>query len=146
MEIATPPLLHFLPVRYRSPNLAEQGVLFGRADSLPASIYIGAASFELSKQMLPLVVELTGCNRQQSGLPDRADFSCIKRIASGCCLGMNVGQKAIHRRYGRCVGAKSCQLWMMLIPAGLAPKYRPRQERFTPERDQPLSVQVLGME
>jgi hypothetical protein len=59
---------------------------------------------------------------------------------------MNVRKEAIHRRYGRWMGAKSGQLGMMLIPARFAPKYRSGQQCFTPERDQPLSVQVLGMQ
>jgi hypothetical protein len=44
------------------------------------------------------------------------------------------------------MGAKSLQLRMMLIPACLASKYGPRQQSFTPKRDQALSVQVAGME
>jgi hypothetical protein len=59
---------------------------------------------------------------------------------------MNMGEKAIHCRYGAWVGAKSLQLRMMLIPACLASKYGPRQQSFTPKRDQALSVQVAGME
>jgi hypothetical protein len=43
------------------------------------------------------------------------------------------------------MGTKSLQLGMVLIPARLASKYSPRQQRFTPKSDQALSVQVAGM-
>jgi hypothetical protein len=43
------------------------------------------------------------------------------------------------------MGPKSLQLWMMSITLGRASKHGAREEALSPERDQTLSVKVLGM-
>jgi hypothetical protein len=44
------------------------------------------------------------------------------------------------------MGAKSLQLWVMTITFGCASKHGTRKQPLSPERDQTLSVKVLGVE
>lgn len=118
---------------------------FGQICSAPTAVRLRTALFELSKQVLPFVPKLTRRNGYRLGAPERTDFARIKSKTPGGCLGMNLGEKAIHRRYRQWMSTKSLQLRMMLIPASLASKYGPCQQSFTPKRNQAPGVQIARM-
>ena len=96
--------------------------------------------------MCPFVLQLSARRAQYDVLTYRTDFSPIECIPAMLCLIRHRPEIEIDRRSRGCMGAESLQLGVMTIPFGRAPKHRAREKALSPERDQTLSVKVLGVQ
>src|SRR5690606_31678932 len=116
------------------------------AERAPAPIVLGTAHGETPEQQLPFVLELPARNDYAFYRAHGADLGAVKAVAARQRLfmdGAQVGADGIARTGVR---AKALELRVMAIAFGLAPQHRPRQQRLSPQRDEPLRVEIAGME
>lgn len=124
----------------------EQWVAFWSTDCAPLLVRGRTANRQLAKQMVPLVLDLT--DRHKNGFLNSraANFAAVERIAACYCLGINALQVATDCRARPGQSAKAVKLRMMSIPACSSSKYGSGQQRFSPQRDQALGIEVLRMQ
>ena len=104
---------------------------------------IAAAQF--LQQVLPFALELTARNGETATCSRRSDPRGREAVAAICCVLMNAAQILTDAANRRRVRAKPKQLRVMLVALCLAPEHGLREERFPPESNQALGVEILRM-
>lgn len=74
------------------------------------------------------------------------DFTGVKSVVAGLRLVEHEAEIGVDRCGGGSVRLEARKLRMMAIANRFAAKGSPRQERFTPQRDQTFGIKVLGVE
>lgn len=113
-----------------------------RREPSRTSIPLGASGPQLSEQVFPFVLELTSRRDDRAALTNRADLRSIENIAASMGVLVNAGQIAADRDPRRRVRLKARQLRMVAVAARRTAQHRSREERFTPERDEPLRIEM----
>ena len=96
--------------------------------------------------MTPLIGQLTRADRNRINRPDRADLGTVKGISAFAGLVMDCGEVGIDRQARVPMRLETLKLRMVGVPARLAAKDSPGQQRLTPKRNQTLRVEVLGIQ
>src|SRR5947208_7218916 len=96
--------------------------------------------------MLPLVGELA-LRHAYDGL-DMAppDLSPAEAVGAPVGFGQHGAEISVNRGYRIGVRAEALELRMMTVAARFAAQDRAREKAFTPQGDQPLSVEVARMQ
>lgn len=95
---------------------------------------------------MPLVRELAGGNRNNYLGSLATELARIEGISTHDRLGMNPPQVRIDGAMRVCAIDKTLELGMVAIAARIVMQHRPGQERFAPQRDQPLRIEVFRMQ
>ena len=105
-----------------------------------------AAHLQFCQQMGPFVCELSGGDGERRGFAGRSDFPLVEGVAAGLGLGVNGLEVRGDGRQLRRMILESLQLRMVAVAARFSTQYRLRQQRFPPQRDQSLGIEVFRMQ
>ena len=124
----------------------EQRVALRNADRTPLFVERWIANRQFLEQVLPLMLDLAG--RDENGPFDShtSDLAAVEAIASSRCFGMNGSQVGADRRARRRVKAKAFELRVMSIAARVPGQHRAGEQRFPPQGDEALGIEVAGMQ
>ena len=116
-----------------------------RPERPPLAIVRRATHGELTKQVLPLILELppSYCDGPHGAYG--ADLGAVKGVAARCGFSVDGAQVCADGVTRRCVGAEPLKLRVMAIAFGRAPKYRSSKQRLTPQGDKPLRIEIAGV-
>jgi hypothetical protein len=100
------------------------------------------AQFKFGAQVRQFIIHLSARNRHFDTLCAAADFRVIEAVTTPFRLSSHFAR--ICRNGSRRIGlvAKALQLRMMAIASGLSGQYFLRKQSFTPQRNQPLGIEV----
>src|SRR5690606_41678191 len=112
----------------------------------PAAVGRGAGHGAPPEQQLPLRLELAPRDDYALYGAYRAYLGAVKTIAARQRLVMDGAQVGADRIAWIGVGAETLKLRVMAIAPGPATQHRPRKQRLAPQRDEPLRVEIAGME
>jgi hypothetical protein len=96
--------------------------------------------------MLPLMRYLLGGDRNRVDPTHRSNLAFIEGITTRFRLKMDGRKIRAYSATRKCVRPKSIQLRMAPIPSCLPAQNRPCQQRFAPQRNQALRIEVLRMD
>src|SRR5579871_2196675 len=135
-----------LPGFHRTAAALKQGVRIRGADPPPTAPERRCATSQLSRQVLPLVLELTGGHGERHPPTYRADLRRIKCVATCAGLGMDAAQVLRYCRQCCPMTAEAMQLRMGSVAAGLPAQHRLRQQRFAPQGHEPACIEIARMQ
>jgi hypothetical protein len=133
--------------RFDRPRLnTKQWVAFRSQDIAPLAVQRRIPHFELHEQMSPLILDLVRRHGNRHLNLDKADLAPVERIAANLGLGMDALQIRTDDRLGCRMGEKPLELRMIPVAASRARQHGTSQQRFAPERDEPLRVEIPGVQ
>ena len=112
----------------------------------PPSVQRPTPRGQLSQQMLPLVRYLRSGDRNRVDHTQRSDLAFIEGITAQCRLRMDSRKIRTYGATRKRMCPKSVQLRMAPISLCLSTQYRPCQQRFAPQRNQALRIEVLRVD
>src|SRR4051812_8378230 len=101
---------------------------------------------QFAEQMLPLVEHLAPRHDDARDRTARSDLAAVEVVTPLDRLFVNRTQVRVDRRARRSVRREARELRMMPIASRLATQYGAREQRLSPERNEPLAVEVLRVE
>lgn len=104
------------------------------------------ANRQLVLQMAPLMRKLARTDRNVLNHPNRTDLGMVEGVAPMRGLGVNRSQVCVDGQARMRMRAEALELRMVFVATCLAADDRLGQQRLTPQGNQPLRVQVLGMQ
>jgi hypothetical protein len=116
------------------------------ANRTPLLVQPRTANLQLLQQMMPLILYLASCYDNGCSHAHPADLAAVKGVAAGCCLVMNALQVRTDCGTWRRLGAKTLELRMMSITAGVPAENGASEEGFAPQRDEALGIEVPRMQ
>ena len=135
----------FLPGLDVTGNDPKDRVRPGALHTFETSVGLRIARRELRHEMKPLVLELPSGHSDRTSATRRADLACCERVATMDGLRVDAAKVVRDRAERRRLSAESLQLRVTLVTVRASPEHRLRQERFSPQRHEPASVEVLRM-
>ena len=90
--------------------------------------------------------ELTGADWNRANRAYRAQLGPIECVPTASGLVMDDGQVRVDRQAGMGMCLEALQLGVVRVAARLAAKNGLGEQCLAPERDQPLGIQILGMQ
>jgi len=133
---------HALPRLDAARMEPEQRMRFRLLQRTPLPIMSGAPGGELSKQVLPFMLQLSLRYGNWRYGAYRADPGAVKGVTAPCCFGVHGTQIRRDRIAWRGMSLKASKLRVMAVTLGHSPQYGPGQKRFSPECNQTLRIQV----
>ena len=134
-----------LPRLYGTGDDNEQGVRVRRRYCAQLARAVRATGPEFSHQMPPLELELARRFREPAHGAGPTQLAPIEPISTSAGLGMDAGEVTVQASHGIGQGPKPEQLRVTVIAPGRSLKHRPGEQRLAPEGDQPLHVEILGV-
>lgn len=116
-----------------------------RGKAPPPAIVLGATHGELPQEVFPLVLELASCDDNRRDGAHGADFGPIESVAARRSFSVDGTKVRAHGVTRRGVGLEPHELRVMTVAFGRAPQHRPGEQRFAPERDEPLRIEIARM-
>lgn len=147
-EAATPGLsgANALPRLDPAGPSTKQGMALRRLNRSPLAKVRWTAQAKLPEQVPPLMRELSRCYGNRRHVAHGANLGTVKSIAAARCFSVNGAQVRGNGGPRRCMGLEPLQLGMMPVAPGQAPKHCTGQQRLAPQRDEPLRIEVAGMD
>src|SRR5690348_5637109 len=106
----------------------------------------GGAKPELAEEVGPLEGQLPSTDRDPPGRARASTLLLVESVPAPPGLGIHSGEIGIDRCDRRRMGTEAIELGMMTVAGGAVPEDRPGEKGFTPERDEPLGVQMARVE
>jgi len=101
---------------------------------------------QLLKQMMPLMLDLAGRDGNERLDADATDLAAVERITASRRFGMNASQVGTDRRTRRSLAVKTLELRVISIAAGVSAQHGSSQQRFSPQCDKALRIEVSRMQ
>jgi len=105
----------------------------------------GVSNPEFASEVLAFVVELTARRGDTDLATHTTELSRIERVAARSGLSMHSEEVAVNRGKRRRVLAKPVELGMLTVADRAAAQDLARKQGLSPQRDEALRVEVLGV-
>ena len=125
---------------------AEERMRARAALAPPPCIQPGTSCSKLAQKMPPFVPDLPSSRAHQDTLADRPNPTSVERIPASGCLRRNAAQVGVDGRARSRMCPESSQLRVMAVAPRLAAQHRARKQRLAPQGNQPLRIEILGMQ
>ncbi len=118
----------------------------GTPNAKKAAMKGRTAPAQLAHEPLPFVTQLTFAHRDAHQRHHPTEFRCVEGVAATLRFGVNYGEIAIDRG-ARCrARAKTLQLRVMPLTSRAPAQHFACEQRFAPQCDQALGVEIPWME